>query len=97
MVNKDYMFSFEKLNVWKLAKELIIEVYKSTSNFPTNVKYALISQINRAVVSIPTNIAEGLGRNRPKDQAKFYTVAFSSLLELLSLLFVANELNLIDD
>ena len=57
-------------------------IYKVTENFPKSELYGLVSQIRRAVVSIPSNIAEGYGRNSPKEYGQFYAISYGSLLEL---------------
>jgi four helix bundle protein len=80
----DYPFSFEKLDVWKLAKELSVEMYKITKNFPHEERYGLAFQMNRA--------AEGSARKRPRDKANFYQIAYSSLMEVASQLLIAKDL-----
>lgn len=87
-----YQFSFEKLEVWQMARQLAGEVYKQTKSFPAEEKYSLISQIRRSAVSVSANIAEGTTRQTPKDQAKFTTIAFSSLMELFNHLIIATDL-----
>ena len=79
-----HIYSFEKLEVWKLAKDLCVYIYKLTSKFPPEEKFGLVSQMRRASVSIASNTAEGSSRVSPKDQSHFYTVAFSSTIELLN-------------
>ena len=64
-----YTYSFEKLQVWKDAKELAKVIYALTGNFPAEEKFGLISQLRRASVSIASNIAEGSARQTSKDQA----------------------------
>ncbi len=73
-----YLFSFEKLNVWKDAKELVKEIYRMTNSFPISEKFGLISQLRRASISIPSNVTEGSSRNTPKYQAHFTTMVYSS-------------------
>ena len=68
-----FIYSFEKLEVWQLAKEFVKEIYKITNNFHKNEKYGLVSQLNRASISITSNLAEGTSRTSKKDQAPFYT------------------------
>ena len=87
-----YQFSFEKLEVWQMARKLASDVYKKTQTFPTEEKYSLISQIRRAAVSVSANIAEGTTRQTAKDQAHFTTIAFSSLMELFNHLIIASDL-----
>ncbi len=72
-----YTFSFEKLNVWIDAKELIKKVYRSTKKFPSEEKFGLTSQLRRASVSVASNIAEGTSRITSKDKAHFTTIAYS--------------------
>jgi four helix bundle protein len=87
-----YTYSFEKLEVWQLAKKLVIKIYKITSQFPAEEKYGLVSQLRRASVSICSNLAEGSGRNTPKDQGSFYNNAYSSLVEVLNQLLISYDL-----
>ena len=77
-------FSFEKLIVWEKSRQLAVEVYKITSAFPVEERFGLTSQIRRCSISVPSNIAEGSGRNSKKDNARFTEIAFSSLMELLN-------------
>lgn len=88
-------FSFEKLEVWKDAKALTVEIYTLTKDFPDEEKFGLVKHIRRAMISVSSNIAEGSGRTSTKDQAHFYQMAFSSLLEVLSQLIVSIELGYI--
>ena len=78
------MNSFRKLNVYIRAKELVREVYELIKKFPREEQYALCDQLRRAVISVPSNIAEGSGRQSAKDQMHFYTIAYGSLMEVLS-------------
>lgn len=87
-----YQFSFEKLEVWQLARKLATEIYKTTQSFPSEEKYSLVSQIRRAAVSVSANIAEGTTRQTAKDQAYFTTVSFSSLMELFNHLVISSDL-----
>lgn len=89
------MNSFRKLNVYIRAKELVRQVYELLKKFPREEQYALCDQLRRAVISIPSNIAEGSGRQSQKDQAHFYTIAYGSLMEVLSQLDVACDLGYI--
>jgi four helix bundle protein len=90
-----YVFSFEKLEVWVEAKEFCKEIYKWTSKFPETEKFALVSQLRRASVSIASNIAEGSARKTYKDKAHFTTIAFSSAVEVLNQLIISFELGFI--
>ena len=86
------MPTFRNLNVYTQAKELVKQVYELLKTFPKEEQYALCDQLRRAVISVPSNIAEGSGRQSEKDQAHFYTIAYGSLMETLSQLDVACDL-----
>lgn len=88
--------SFEDLEVWKMAKELVVEFYNVVSVFPKDEVFGITSQIKRTVLSMPANIAEGFGRYHYLDKAKFYLNARGSLFELKSHILIANELNFIN-
>jgi four helix bundle protein len=91
----EYKFVFEKLEVWQLAKEFAVELYGATKKFPAEERYGLVSQINRAGISIASNIAEGASRTSKKDRAHFYQIAYSSLMEVAAQLIIACELNFV--
>ncbi len=76
------MHRYKDLKVWQKAMELAKEVYEITSSFPKEEKYGLTSQINRSVVSVPSNIAEGAGRNSNNEFVHFLSIASGSLCEL---------------
>ncbi len=88
---------FEKLEVWQLGVELVKEVYGLIKVLPDDEKYGLTSQLKRASVSVPANIAEGYGRYHYMDKIKFYLNARGSLFELKSHLLITKELNLISE
>ena len=88
----NYQFSFEKLEVWQLARVLAKDIYKHTGAFPAGEKYLLISQLRRASISVASNLAEGSTRGTGKDKAYFTTVAFSSLMEVFNQLIIAVDL-----
>lgn len=90
-----YVFSFEKLEVWKEAIELSKDIYKITVTFPSDEKFGLTSQIRRATNSIAANIAEGTSRITGKDKAYFTTIAFSTTMEVLNHLIISKELEFI--
>ncbi|HTG56917.1 MAG TPA: four helix bundle protein [Niabella sp.] len=92
-----YQFSFEKLEVWQLARKLTCDIYKETQSFSTDEKYALVPQMRRAVVSIAANIAEGSTRQTAKDQAHFTTIAYGSLMELFNFLVLASDLSYLSE
>ncbi len=88
-----YTYPFEKLDVWQLAKQLVVKIYSLTKGFPSDEKFGIVNQMCRAAVSVSSNIAEGSSRNSKKDQANFYGMAYSSLMELLNQLIISNELS----
>ena len=94
-LNEDNMNSFRKLDAYIYAKDIVKQIYALVKKFPKEEQYALCDQLRRAVISIPSNIAEGSGRTTPKDQAHFYTIAYGSLMEVLAQLDVACELEYI--
>ena len=91
-----YKYYFEKLDVWQISIEFCSVVYEKTEKFPKEEKYGMVSQLRRAAVSVPTNIAEGLSRDSFKDQARFSTIAYGSLMEVLNLLIIAEKINFIE-
>ncbi|MFC5269535.1 four helix bundle protein [Adhaeribacter terreus] len=89
------MHRFKELKVWQEAMELAKAVYATTKLFPTEEKFGLTSQINRAAVSIPSNIAEGSGRGTDKDFAQFLNIALGSAFELETQIILANSFGFI--
>jgi four helix bundle protein len=83
---------YTELRAWKQAVDLVVEVYRSTQNFPRAELYGLTNQIRRCAVSVPSNIAEGKGRSTDREFALFLTHARGSLLELETQLLIANKL-----
>ena len=94
---KAYSFPYEKLAVWRKAKDFAIFIYKITEILPHSEKYGLVSQLRRAAISIASNLAEGSARSSPRDQAHFTQIAYSSLMESLCQLQIAFELELLDE
>ena len=86
---------FTKLIVWEKSMELVEIIYKLTSSFPDNEKFNLVTQINRSAVSIPSNIAEGKGRNSDKEFKQFLYIARGSLFELRTHLELSRRLGFI--
>ncbi|MBK9939889.1 MAG: four helix bundle protein [Chitinophagaceae bacterium] len=84
--------SEKKLNAWKESRIWVTWVYKVTADFPADEKFGLISQLRRAAVSVVSNLAEGSARKSAKDQAHFYQMAYSSLIEVLNQLIISNDL-----
>lgn len=87
--------NYERLTVWQDGMELVKIVYKITSRFPGNEIHGLTSQIRRAAVSIPANIAEGHGRSTKKDFRQFLYISKGSLQELNTLIQVARSMDYI--
>jgi four helix bundle protein len=92
-----YTYGFEKLTVWQDARILTQMVYELSKKLPAPEIYGLSSQMKRAAISVVSNIAEGSGRSTFKDQAHFYQIAFSSIIELLNQFIICNDLGFISD
>lgn len=90
------MHNFEKLIFWQKSIELAKEVYIICADLPKDEQFGLISQIKRAVVSIPSNIAEGAGRNNDREFYHFLGIANASSFELQTQLILTKELNLLN-
>ena len=91
------MTNYKNLEAWKKAMELVKEVYLLTKSFPKEELYALTSQTKRAAVSIPSNIAEGMGRNYKKDTIQFLHISRGSIYELETLLNIAVMVEIISE
>ena len=76
------MHNYKNLDIWKEAMTLAYQVYEVTRNFPDMEKFGIVSQMTRAAVSVPSNIAEGAGRETDKDFIHFLSIAVGSLFEL---------------
>lgn len=87
--------NFEDLDVWQMGKKLTLKIYELTISFPKEEIYGITSQLKRAALSVPANIAEGFGRYHFMDKAKFYLNARGSLYELKSHVLIAKELRFI--
>ena len=92
-----HAYPFEKLRVWQDARKLVRHIYPLTKRFPRSEIYGLVSQINRAAVSVAANISEGSARVSRKDQAHFSEIAYGSLMELACLLIVAVDLEFLSE
>lgn len=90
-------YSFEKLEVWQDSRLLVKEIYTITKPFPTEERFGLTSQLRRAMVSVSCNISEGTSRWSNKEKVRFIEIAFSSLMEVLNCLILANDLEYIDE
>ncbi len=84
--------SYRDLLMWQKAHELVLKVYQITKDFPKEETYGLTSQLRRAVVSVPANIAEGFARNSSKEKLRFYNIAAASLSEVNYFLLLSNDL-----
>ena len=91
------MKRLKDLIVYKKSKDLVMSVYGILDSFPDTERFALCNQIRRAVVSIPSNIAEGMGRVSDKDQAHFLNIAYGSVMETYAQLDIAHDLGYIND
>lgn len=91
------MHKIQDLRIWHKAIDLATEVYKATEDFPTEEKYGLTSQIRRSAVSVPSNIAEGAGRNSNKQFCHFLGISNGSSYELQTQLIISNRLKLINE
>lgn len=91
-----FEFNFKKLEVWKKSKELCLFIYDITKKFPKEELYGLTSQIRRAVISIPSNIAEGYAKSSIKEQIKFIEISYGSYYELNTQIEIAFDLHYID-
>jgi len=89
------MVNFKNYKVWQKSHSLVFEVYKVLQYFPKEEQFNLVSQIRRAVLSIPTNIAEGCGRETQKELIRFLYISSGSAHELDYLILVSSELNII--
>lgn len=88
--------NFSQLKVWQKAHELTLSVYKTTNKFPSKERFGLISQLNRAVASVPTNIVEGNSRLSRKEFLQFLTIARGSLEETKYHLILSRDLGYLD-
>lgn len=90
-----YNYTYRKLNVYQLSKKLVRDICGLTAEFPVNEKYALSDQMRRAVVSVPSNIAEGTSKTSPKEQYHFLEISYGSLMELMCQTEIAFDLRYI--
>lgn len=89
------MRQFKELEIWQLGQSLTIDIYKVTIKMPKEEVYGLTSQMRRASVSIPSNIAEGCSRNSNKEFNRFLEIAIGSSFELETQLIISQELGLL--
>ncbi len=91
------MHNFEKLKIWQKAMDIAVEVYEVSALLPNDEKFNLIHQIKKCAVSIPSNIAEGSGRNYDKEFVQFLGIANGSTFELITQLILAKRLKLVNE
>jgi four helix bundle protein len=96
ILNNSYMKTHKDLNVWKDGISFVTKVYKITSSFPKEELYGITSQIRRAAVSIPSNIAEGAARKSSNEFKQFLYIALSSAAELNTQLIICNNLGFLN-
>ncbi len=89
------MHKFKELNVWQKGVDLAVDIYSLTKKFPSDERFGLISQINKCAVSIPSNIAEGAGRNTNGEFNHFLGITVGSSFELETQLIISHRLNFI--
>ncbi len=87
--------TYKDLIVWQKSIALVTDVYSLTNKFPIDERYGLASQLNRAVISIPSNIAEGWGRQLSKNYLQFLRIARGSLMEVETMILISKNLNFI--
>lgn len=90
-------FFYKNLETYKVAKEFTIYVYSLINKYPAYEQYALCDQLRRAVISVPSNIAEGMGRMAVKERLHFIDIANGSLMEVLCQLDISQSLGFISE
>lgn len=90
------MHDYKKLQVWTEAVDLAVEIYKLTDKFPKDERFGLISQLRRSAVSVPSNIAEGAGRNSNGEFKQFLGIANGSSYEMETQLIISEKLSYIN-
>lgn len=96
-MNKVKLQSFEDLEVWKKAHQLVLNVYGITRSFPAEENYSLASQMRRSAISVPANMAEGLKKRSLRDKANFYNIAQGSLEELRYYAILSKDQNYLNE
>jgi four helix bundle protein len=89
--------SYRDLDVWKQSRQLVKSVYQLSRSFPKEEQFGLTNQLRRAAISVPSNIAEGSGRNHSKDSIQFFFIARGSLYEIETQLIISSDLEYISD
>ncbi|MDO8560936.1 MAG: four helix bundle protein [bacterium] len=96
MKNEDQP-NYEKLRIWQASMELVESIYKTTKDFPREEQFGLTSQLRRAAISVPANIAEGHGKTSRADFRRFLSISKGSLQEINTLLQIALRLHFISE
>jgi four helix bundle protein len=91
------MKTYKEFIVWQKAVELVTVIYSFTRNFPKDELYGLTNQIRRASISIPSNIAEGFGRNTRREFKRFLEISIGSLFELQTQLEISKKLQFLSE
>lgn len=91
------MRNFKDYEIWSLSHELTLDIYKITKEFPKEERFQIISQMQRAAYSIPSNISEGCGRHSDKDFNRFLQIALGSAHELEYFILLSKDLMFIDE
>lgn len=94
---ENYSFSFERLDSYQLSRKLVVDVYKIISSLPGKEKFSMASQLQRSIVSVPSNIAEGSGRSSIKEKIHFIEIAYGSLMEAYCQIEICRDLDYITD
>ena len=88
---------YKEMEIWKEAVELVTDIYKITEEYPKNELFGIVSQIRRAAISIPSNIAEGSVKHSDKETLRFLDIALGSLAELDTQMLISQNLDLISN
>ncbi len=91
------MRNFKELKVWQKGISLVVDIYKLTKSFPSDELYGLTSQMRRSAISVPSNIAEGSGRNSDKELNRFLDISLGSSFELETQIIIASKLQYLSD
>jgi four helix bundle protein len=89
--------SYQDLSVWQKSVQLVTDIYSLTKQFAAEERFGIISQLNRAAISIPTNVAEGWGREMSKNYIQFLRIARGSVMEVHTLLIISRNLNFMSE
>ena len=95
--SSEMLENYKELKVWQKSYQLCLGIYKITKKFPGDEKYGLTSQVRRAAVSVPSNIAEGYGRKTTKEYIHALYIAYGSLCELETQVMLSGDLNYLNE